>query len=236
MHNSSAPSPRYAIYFSPAEDTPLLRLGNEWLGRDPATDTSLTPNLPDEIAESEWSRVTETAARYGFHATLKPPFQLADGVTLSDLRQALMAFVERQSAIVVPPLTVGIVGSFLALTLSQESSVFSDLAADCVREFDLFRAPASELEITKRMHGSLTERERENLLRWGYPYVLDTWKFHMTLTCSLEKNSLELFRKHLSLRFAEVCKASLRIDAISLFEEPGLGMPFRMLERLGFNR
>ena len=236
MHDSSASPHRYAIYFSPTEGTSLLRLGNEWLGRDPATGTSFVPTLPDKITESEWSRVTETAARYGFHATLKPPFQLAEGVALPELREALTAFVERQSVILAPPLMVGTVGHFLALILSEESVVFSNFAADCVREFDRFRAPASESEIAKRLHDSLTQREREHLLRWGYPYVLDTWKFHMTLTCSLDQNSLEIFRKHLRLRFAEICKEPLQIDAISLFEEPEPGKPFRLLERFRFGR
>jgi hypothetical protein len=135
-------------------------------------------------------------------------------------------------------LKVGPVGKFLALTLSEESSAFSDLAADCVREFDRFRMPATESETLQRMHGSgsLTPRERENLLRWGYPYALDTWKFHMTLTCSLSSDRMEIFQKHLGLRFSESTNDPLTIDSISLFEELGPDRPFRLLERLRFPR
>jgi putative phosphonate metabolism protein len=236
MHDSSTASARYAIYFSPGNDSSLLRLGNEWLGRNPATDNTFTPVLPDEISAREWSDVTGTASRYGFHATLKPPFRLSEGLTLPNLRLALTAFAERQSSIVVPRLKVGAVGQFLALMLSEESIEFSNLATDCVRGFDHFRKPMTESETNQRMHGSLTQRERENLLRWGYPYVLDTWKFHMTLTCSLAKGRLELFQKHLSVRFAQACSDPLTIDGISLFEEPAQGRPFRLLERLRFLR
>src|ERR1700750_470639 len=93
---------RYAIYFSPAANTELLRLGNEWLGRDPATNTVLMPELPATLDESEWKRVTEAAARYGFHATLKPPFRLADGVTLLELRQEMKRFADAERTAYAP--------------------------------------------------------------------------------------------------------------------------------------
>ena len=130
-----------------------------------------------------------------------------------------------------PHLVLGPLGHFLALVLSESSEVLSNFAADCVREFDSFRAPAGEAEIKKRMRDSLSPREQEHLFRWGYPYVLDTWKFHMTLTCSLPGDALELFRTHLSERFADVCVAPLQVDAISLFEQPAAGAPFRLLDR-----
>jgi putative phosphonate metabolism protein len=233
MHESSAPIQRYALYFSPSEATPLARLGNEWLGRDAATDVRSIPELPNEINQPQWSKSTEAPARYGFHATLKPPFKLAEGATLQDLRQAIRTFAARKEAFPVPHLVVGTLGHFLALILSENSELFSNFASDCVRDFDRFRSPASESETQKRMHDSLMQREREHLLRWGYPYVLDTWKFHMTLTCSLAEGPLQLFRRHLDHRFAEVCVEPLHIDSICLYEEPGAGMPFRLLERFG---
>lgn len=229
-------TPRYAIYFSPAADTPLLRLGNEWLGRDPATNAVLTPELPTAFDESEWKRVTGTAAKYGFHATLKPPFRLADETTLLELRQEMKSFADAEKPFYAPPLTVSTLGRFLALVLSENSPAFTALAAKCVADFDHFRKPETEAERAKRMHDSLTQEERENLIRWGYPYVVDTWKFHMTLTCSLEQEPLTRFRAHLETRFAQVCMNPLDVDAISLFEETGSGTPFRLVERFGFAR
>jgi hypothetical protein len=214
-------TPRYAIYFSPAVNTPLLRLGNEWLGRDPATNAVLTPELPVTLNESEWKRVTEAAAKYGFHATLKPPFRLADGVTLLEFRQEMKRFADAERLIYTPHLTVGTLGRFLALVLSESSPAFAALAARCVAGFDRFRKPETEVERAKRMHDSLTSAERENLIRWGYPYVMDTWKFHMTLTCSLEQEPFTRLRAHLETRFAQVC---VNPD------------PFRLVERFGFAR
>jgi putative phosphonate metabolism protein len=222
---------RYALYFSPSEDSLLARLGNEWLGRGPAMNTRSTPSLPHNIGPLEWSSVTEAAAGYGFHATLKPPFRLVEGATVSGIQHAVSSFAASKSSFAAPHLVLGTLGHFLALVLSETSETFSDFAADCVREFDSFRAPAGEAEIKKRMHDSLSPREQEHLFRWGYPYVLDTWKFHMTLTCSLPDDALHLFRAHLSERFAEVCVRPLQVDSICLFEQPAAGAPFRLLDR-----
>ncbi len=228
----SAPSqPRFALYFAPSEATPLGQLGDQWLGRGPAANTRSIPDLPHNISPLEWSSATAVAASYGFHATLKPPFRLAEGATLPGLQQAVRSFAACRPGFVAPHLVLGTLGHFLALVLSEDSEVFSNFAADCVRDFDKFRAPASEAEIKMRMHDSLTPREQEHLLRWGYPYVFDRWKFHMTLTCSLAESALQVFRAHLGRRFAEVCVLPLEIDSICLFEQPAAEAPFRLLER-----
>jgi putative phosphonate metabolism protein len=229
--HSATNVPRYALYFSPPEGSPLARLGEEWLGRGPAMNARSIPDLPHSISSLEWSSVTEAAAFYGFHATLKPPFRLVEGASLSGLQQALLTFAANKSSFAAPHLLLGTLGHFLALILSEPSKSFADFAADCVREFDLFRAPAAETEIKKRMHDSLSPREQEHLFRWGYPYVLDTWKFHMTLTCSLQEDALQVFRAHLSERFAEACVPPLQVDSICLFEQPAAGAPFRLLNR-----
>jgi putative phosphonate metabolism protein len=234
MHDVSVSTSRYALYFSPGEDTSLAQLGGNWLGRDTTTDKSALPQLPEEIISSEWFRVTESARRYGFHATLKPPFKLAEGTSVNDLRLALRSFATRKVSFLAPHLIVGRVGHFLALILSESSRALCDLADDCVRDFDHFRAPATDAEMNRRTQDSMTARELENLLRWGYPYVFDTWKFHMTLTCSLESDLLAVFHRHLQERFREGCNHPLRIDSICLYEEPAAGMPFRLLERFAF--
>jgi hypothetical protein len=229
--NSAINAPRYALYFSPPEDSSLARLGDEWLGRGPAMITRSIPTLPHSIDPLEWSFVTEAAASYGFHATLKPPFRLVEGATRSELQQVASSFAASKSRFAAPHLVLGTLGHFLALVLSESSEIFSCFAADCVREFDLFRAPAGEAEIKKRMHDSLSPREHELLFRWGYPYVLDTWKFHMTLTCSLPDDALQGFHAHLSERFAEACVPPLQVDSICLFEQPAAGAPFRLIDR-----
>ncbi len=176
-------------------------------------------------------RVTDSPRRYGFHATLKPPFRLADDASFEDLQAALREFALRHHSFYAPHLALGALGRFLALTLSAASEDFSNLAADSVSEFDRFRAPATEEETTQRLRGSLTVREREHVLQWGYPYVFDTWKFHMSLTSSMHTESLSLFEPYLRERFTPACEKPLFVDSVCIFHEPYPGALFHLIDR-----
>lgn len=222
---------RYSIYFAPSPGAPLHSLGSRWLGRDAATGESLDPDLPGDIARDEWQRVTESPRRYGFHATLKPPFRLAENTTFAGLKAAVRDFAGRHKGFAAPALGVAKLGNFLALTLSEPSAEFASFAADSVEEFDRFRAPASEEELAQRLGSSLSSRLREHVLRWGYPYVFDTWKFHMSLTCALPEPSLRPLESYLRHRFAPVCERPLLVDSVCIFHEPHPGAFFRLVER-----
>ena len=70
---------RYAIYFAPHSGSLLARFGASLLGYDPATGAEV--DAPDHPAFHDPLSLGWTAAprRYGFHATLKAPFHLAEG-------------------------------------------------------------------------------------------------------------------------------------------------------------
>jgi hypothetical protein len=209
----------------------LHGLGSSWLGRDAITGEPVDPGLPDHIGREEWLRVTESPRRYGFHATLKPPFRLGGNATFEELRIALHEFAAHHKSFRAPALTVGTLGHFLALTLSEPSQEFSELAADCVSELERFRAPATEEQLAKRLHDSLSSREREHVMRWGYPYVFDTWKFHMSLTGSLPASSLPPLEEYLRHRFAQISQQPLIVDSVCIFYEPDPGGTYRVAER-----
>jgi putative phosphonate metabolism protein len=232
MNDANNNSPRYAIYFCPSPDAPLYGQGSQWLGRDAATGAELDPDLPRHIQHEEWLRATNSPRRYGFHATLKPPFRLTKDAAYEDLKTALHQFAESRDSFIAPSLCIGTLGRFIALTLSTPSDEFQKLAAECVSEFDRFRAPASDAELNKRMRDSLSPREREHILRWGYPYVFDTWKFHMSLTGSLPSEALPLLEDYLCQRFAPVYKEPLLGDSICIFYESQPGAQFRLLDRV----
>ncbi len=216
---------RFAIYYAPAEDSPLSRTAVEWLGRDAFADLTL-PNAQ--------GAVTAEPRVYGFHATLKPPFRLADNADESDLRGQLRRFAASHPSFEAPPLQLGSLSSFLALTLSKPCPEFQELAAICVREFDRFRAPASEQETIRRRRAKLNPTQLTYLQQWGYPYVLDEWRFHMTLTSSLDPDTYRIAQNRLAELFEPHCRAPLRVDSICLFEQPEEGAPFRALERYPF--
>ena len=230
MGSLNGSTSRYGIYFSPRPGARLHALGSQWLGRDAVTGDTLDPNLPDSLTHDEWLRATKSPRRYGFHATLKPPFRLAEGMALADLQSALREFAASHRSFEAPLLCVAPLGRFLALILTEPSDTFSALAADSVSEFERFRAPATEEELSQRLRDSLSPREREHVLQWGYPYVFDTWKFHMSLTGSLPPESLLPLALGLRERFAQVCEQPLLVDSVCIFHEPSPGAPFRLVD------
>ncbi len=232
MSERNGSTSRYSIYFSPAPEARLHELGSRWLGRDAVSGKFLDPGLPPHLSREHWLEVTESPRRYGFHATLKPPFRLAEGARLEDLQAALRDFATAHNGFEAPALAIGILGNFLALTLVEPSGQFARLAAECVAQFDRFRASSTAEELDRRLSNGLSAREREHVLRWGYPYVFDTWKFHMSLTASLPAQALQPLEQHLRERFASINPQPLAVDSVCIFHESQPGAPFREIDRV----
>ena len=182
---------RYAIYFDASDTEDLRRLGETWLGRDSATNETLTQPCVAGFSASRLRKITETARHYGFHATLKPPFELVRGRSADDLTAAIDAFVQRLEGIADVGLRVGSLDGFMALLLVRETPAVRNLADACVRAFDAFRNPPGEAELERRRKAPLSDRQDMLLERWGYPYVLDQFRYHMTLTRRLGDDEVE---------------------------------------------
>jgi putative phosphonate metabolism protein len=222
---------RYGVYFCPQEDTELYRFGSWWLGRDCRSSEAGPP--PDcELDRATWQRITEAPGSYGLHATLKPPFALADGVTRDALVEALADLAARHIAFEAPSLQLVQHQGFLALKPSAVSSALTALADACVTELDRFRRPAAEAEIARRRAAGLTPRQDALLLRWGYPYVLDQFGFHITLTERLTDEEARLVQPILASRIAKFQAATLPVVDLCLFEQAGSQAPFILTERL----
>ncbi|QOG05262.1 DUF1045 domain-containing protein [Aureimonas sp. OT7] len=216
---------RAALYYTPAADSPLTLAAAEWLGRNPYT------GGPSRAPDVGIDPTVAAPARYGFHATIKAPFRLAAGRDLGMLANALADFASGRAAFPLPPLEVkAMPGGFLALVPAAADAALDALATDTVRHFDPFRAPMTEDERQKRLPGRLTERQRTNLDRFGYPHVLDDFHFHMTLTGPLGAESTPLLM-HLKRRFAPFLRDRLTFDALALFIEPYPGAPFTVAAR-----
>src|SRR4051812_47602386 len=174
--------PRYAIYFVPAPDSDLHRFGAAVLGYDPCSGGE--PSFPDGLAQAvpDWLELTRDPRKYGFHATLKAPFALADGGSEAELIAATESFagVARQIPVIMP--VVKAISGFIALVPAEACVPLNLLAAECVRDFDRFRAPLNAEDRARRNPQALTSNQVEQLDRWGYPYVMDDFRFHMTLT------------------------------------------------------
>lgn len=120
--------------------------------------------------------------RYGFHGTIKPPFRLAPGCDAAGLKSALAVLAAELAPLSMPGLELRNLGGFLALTPVGDDSALQQLAARVLRDLDHFRAPLTEAESARRNPDRLTLRQRELLDLWGYPYVMEQFRFHLTLT------------------------------------------------------
>ena len=217
---------RYAIYFTPPHDDPLTRLAARWLGRDAFTGKPAAFAEVPGIGAEELALQTASARRYGFHATLKAPFTLAPGQTEDALVAAVDAFAARERPLRLPAVRVRQIDGFFALTPAARSMELDELAGEVVSHFDRFRAPASEAEIARRNPETLSPVELAHLHRWGYPYVFEAFRFHMTLTGRIFGADAERFAAAIDTTFGPHIGQPLDIASIALFVEPEPGAPF----------
>ena len=217
---------RYAIYFTPPADDPLTRLAAEWLARDAFSDRELPQPEVEGFERAKFRELTADPRRYGFHATLKAPFELAEGKTEQALIAAFDEFASGTTAFTLPELVLGQIGRFFAFVPAEWSAELQMLADDCVTRFDSFRAPLTEQDIARRSPDRLSESQRQSLLTWGYPYVFEDFRFHMTLTAQVDPEDQPAMRRAIETFFGSFTRAPRRIDHLAIFVEPERGVPF----------
>lgn len=231
-----APNERWAVYFAPLAGSALDILAAAWLGRDLDGHPVARPKI-DGLDPERLTAITIAPARYGFHATLKPPFSLRAGQSTDALRGAARAFADDCRAFTVPRLKLAVVGSFIALVPEARCIKLDALGAACVRAFDDFRAPQTAAELDQRRATGLSPHQEELLVRWGYPYVMDEFRFHMTLTGPLRDDSeASDVLRILENWFAPALNDDLPINAIALYAQPDRQSAFALKTRLPFNR
>ena len=221
--------PRYAIYFAAGADNALSRFGAELLGYDTYTgDEFPFPSDALRVAP-DWHDVTADPRKYGFHGTLKAPMALASGKTEAELAAACAAFAGKAHPIPVIRPVVDAISGFIAVIPAEPIDALRELAADCVRDFDCFRRPLTAEDRARRRPEKLTERQRDYLDRWGYPYVMEEFRFHMTLTGRLDAERRGPILEMLRARFAGLGLDTLEIDRVTLFKQDDAKARFRII-------
>lgn len=216
---------RYAVYYAPRPGDFASRAA-EWLGRDAATGEALPqPALP---GAGDSRAITEGPRRYGFHGTLRAPFRLREGVTERHVHDRVAALAEALAPVTCDGLRVETLHGFVALTPLGCEAALLDLAAAVVEGTDELRAPLTEAEIVRRRPDRLSSRQRALLDRWGYPHVMEEFRFHLTLTDRLDLP--ESVRAALEGHFAPVQPRPFVIEDLCLFGEDGSGL-FHLLHR-----
>lgn len=217
---------RYALYFTPDRDHPLTAAAAAWLGRDAFTNAITSVVDVYGLDAADVSRWTTEPRRYGFHATLVAPFRLRSDLDECDIIRAMESFAAQSRPLSEQHLKVAMLDRFLALVPSAGDGELVALAAAAVDHFRHLRAPLTEQDIARRNPERLTERQRAYLDRYGYPYVKDEFRFHMTLTGPLAATEAARIEPVLHRLLASTLSAPVEIDSVALFVEPEPGAPF----------
>ncbi|MDA9528095.1 DUF1045 domain-containing protein [Bradyrhizobium sp. CCBAU 25338] len=221
--------PRYAIYFAAGADGACSRFGAELLGYDARTGDEVPfPREALQIAP-DWHDLTTDPRKYGFHATLKAPMVLVSGRTEAELMAGCATFAGQSRTIPVIRPVVDTISGFIAVIPAEPVDALQQLAGDCVREFDSFRAALTADDRARRKPEKLTERQRDYLDRWGYPYVMEEFRFHMTLTGRLDAERRGPILEMLRARFASLRLGALAIDRLALFKQDDAKARFRII-------
>ena len=212
---------RYAIYLTPPPDTPLCDAAARWLGRSPFGGPSSAPEAPDAADAA-------TPARYGFHATMRAPFRLADGATEGDLIAAFEIFAARHGSISAA-LRCARLSRFVAL-VAEDNAPLAALSEAALAAFEPLRAPLNPAERARRNPEKMDERGRALLDAWGYPLVMERFVFHMTLSGPVESDALPAVEAAARRHFAAFIGPPQPLR-FALFAEPAPGEPFHVLAR-----
>ena len=225
---------RHAAYFAPALQSQAWELGSRWLGR---CAHRLIPLEQPQFGHlgSEWfENLTRSPRLYGWHATLKAPFELKSNASLEELQMAFQLLAQKTVSAFHVPLKLVEMGDFLALVPSQPSPDLQLFEAHCVRELHPLALPLSEAELKRRTGTGLTLRQTELLLEWAYPYVMDQFQFHMTLSGSLhnvDPNLKSDLKAAAQEWFAPLLVNGIDIDAVTWFSQDQQHGDFRWVER-----
>jgi len=226
--------PRYAVYFAPPRSSPLALFGARAIGVDAESGRDVPPSAAISAALPDWRDLVAAPSRYGFHATLKAPFELAPGRSEADLISGVEKLAARLTVVEIGQLEVSTVSRFVALIPQKATSQLAEFAAHIVEELDALRAPLTLSDRDRRRPENLTERQRALLDRWGYPFVLEEFRLHMTLTGVVQYDRIEAVRRVMDAAFRSEVPTwnnPVRIDCLSVFFQPERDARFRVLSR-----
>ncbi len=219
---------RYAIYYAPGAGG-FADAAAAWLGYDPVAGCDVPhpriEGLPRALAD-----LTADPRKYGFHGTIKAPFRLAEGVTIADLQNAVGVLAATNAAVEMPDLWLINLEGFAAFVPGGDPARLMALAADVVRGIEPCRAPLTGAEIARRRPERLTPRQRDLLVTYGYPYVMEEFRFHLTLTGRMTKAEHADVAQAANAHFAGLLPVPFRLSDICLMGEDAAGR-FHLLHR-----
>lgn len=227
--------PRYAIYYTPPPFSALAKFGASVLGYDCFEGQDVPFGAFPGLEEPILKLVTVEPKRYGFHATIVAPFYLGR-YDEADLVAAAEKFAAETLPVAVGGMDMRLYKSFVVLVPRDDCPALSQFAAECLRAIHPYAAPLSNGERERRTSAGLTPAQIALLDRWGYPYVLDQFQFHMTLAGPVPDELRNQVRDRLWAAYQEHASSVLEIDAISVLRQDDPAARFRILRRCRLRR
>lgn len=220
---------RCAVYFTPPPFSDWWLAGSQWLGRCAIRGTSYAPPDIAGMTPTQFQACTAEPRRYGWHGTLKAPFTLPPGKTTADLVLRMQALGNRLCAFTMPALRVHVLEDFLALRPEGDTTHMDAIAAACVKDLHDMAMPLSPAELERRRKTTLTAAQDHLLVQWGYPWVLEHFRFHLSLTGPLQQMTPDQRRALLDAAQAHFhALAPCRFEHLALFIEPEKGADFQL--------
>jgi hypothetical protein len=158
------------------------------------------------------------------------PFRLGDSAQVATLRATVAELAAGLAPVVCAGLVLENLHGFVTLTPMGCEAALLELGAAVVEGTNALRAPMTAPEIARRRPESLSPRQRALLDQWGYPHVMEEFRFHLTLTDRLAKAEVAPVMAVLSAHFAPVLPRPFVIEDLCLFGEDAAGA-FHLLHR-----
>lgn len=219
---------RYAVSYAPRPGAFADRAA-AWLGWDAnlgrnAVQTHI-PGLPVPPVE-----LTRGPRQQGFHGALRASFCPNDRVRMVEIDARLSTLAAASSKIVCDGLELKNFDGILALMPVGPTTVIDDLAADVVKATNDLRGDLSAADIASHRTDLLTPRQYGLLLRWGHPFVMEEFRFHMMLTDRLAPEIAAKVMRILSAYLEPTLPKPFVIEDICLFGE-GEDQRFHLIHR-----
>jgi hypothetical protein len=161
---------------------------------------------------------------------LKAPFRLRGQFDPGDLLAELQKLATSISTIPALEPAVELISGFVAIVPTTASPALDRLAAACVNVFDRFRVPMTPPERARRAAAGLSQSQTANLDRWGYPFVFEEFRFHMTLTGRVGPDRRAAIHTLLQDAFSRRCGlGAIGLDRLALVRQDGPKAPLRVI-------
>ena len=223
---------RYAVYFAPNVEQQWWAQASHWLGRCAVSQQINVQPLVAGVSAKRFAELTEHPRRYGFHATMRAPFVLTSQYQPIDLIDRVNMLCQDLKPFVLPRLQVTLLDQFLALVPERTAPQVTLLEEQCVTVLNDYAEPLGLEELSRRRSAGLSAQEDALLLRWGYPYVLEHFRFHCSLTGSLvsaSRQEISALTQAAHQHFDHL--PPCLFDSLAIFVEPTRGADFVLLQQ-----